>query len=317
VYGASVAIIGGGPWGLALAAAAARTGTPTMLHSRRTHGAKLPEGVEEAKDFEAIAQRARVIVLAVPSEVLEGVAERLGEVVDGRHLIVHGIRGLGHGSGDLESLSDVLRRATPARRMGALGGPVLAEDLFANQPSVLVCGSSYPEVNEAISAGFGSPTLRVYTTTDLRGVEWASALVGCLAIAVGYAKAVSLNAGLVAALISRGVEEAARIAAAAGGEERTLLGLAGYGDLLASIAQDERPEVVVGRELALGKTIEEARIAAKLRVEAVDLIPRISTWCRERGVDAPIFHAIANGVLMNGSPEEIVHELMTTPLRKL
>jgi glycerol-3-phosphate dehydrogenase (NAD(P)+) len=293
-----------------------------MLHSRRLRGLAvqergLPDGVEIAEDFAAIAERARLIVLAVPSEVLQSVAERLGDVVDGRHMIVHGIRGLGHGSHDLEPLSDVLRRETPARRMGALGGPVLAEDLFANKPSVLVCGSSYPEVNDAITAGFGSRTLRVYTTTDLRGVEWASALVGCLAIAVGYAKEAGLNAGLVAALISRGVEEAARIAAAAGGEERTLLGLAGYGDLLASIAQDERPEVVVGRELARGKSIEEARAAARLHVEAVHLIPRISRWCRAHGVNAPIFHAIANGVLMNGSPARIVDELMITPLQKL
>ncbi|MDB4996973.1 MAG: Glycerol-3-phosphate dehydrogenase [Myxococcaceae bacterium] len=295
-----------------------------MLHSRRAHGGKLPEGVEEAKDFASIAEQARLIVLAVPSEVLQSVAEQLGNVVDGRHLMVHGIRGLGHGrpgDGDdghaLEPLSDVLRRETPARRMGALGGPVLAEDMFANRPSVLVCGSSFPEVNDAVTAAFGSPTLRVYATTDLRGVEWASALVGCLAIAVGYAKASGLNAGLVAALISRGVEEAARIAHAAGGEERTLLGLAGYGDLLASIAQDERPEVVVGRELARGKSIEQALVSAKLRVEAVQLIPRISRWCHDRGVQAPIFHAIANGVLRSSSPEQIVHELMTTPLQKL
>jgi glycerol-3-phosphate dehydrogenase (NAD(P)+) len=294
-----------------------------MLHSRRANGLKLPDGVEEARDFATIAEQARLIVLAVPSEVLQSVAEQLGSVVDGRHLMVHGIRGLGHSdragdaAHDLEPLSDVLRRETPARRMGALGGPVLAEDMFANRPSVLVCGSSYPEVNDAVTAAFGSPTLRVYATTDLRGVEWASALVGCLAIAVGYAKASGLNAGLVAALISRGVEEAARIAHAAGGEERTLLGLAGYGDLLASIAQDERPEVVVGRELARGKSIEQALVSAKLRVEAVQLIPRISRWCHDRSVQAPIFHAIANGVLRSSSPEQIVHELMTTPLQKL
>jgi glycerol-3-phosphate dehydrogenase (NAD(P)+) len=236
--------------------------------------------------------------------------------------MVHGIRGLGHGrhpqdADELEPLSDVLRRETPARRMGALGGPVLAEDLFANKPSVLVCGSTYPEVNDAVTAAFGSPTLRVYATSDLRGVEWASALVGCLAIAVGYAKASGLNAGLVAALISRGVEEAARIAHAAGGEERTLLGLAGYGDLLASIAQDERPEVVVGRELARGRSAEQAMVSAKLRVEAVHLIPRISRWCHAHSVAAPIFDAIANGVLRSSSPEQIVHELMTTPLQRL
>ena len=81
----------------------------------------------------------------------------------------------------------------------------------------------------------------------------ASALVGCLTIAVGYAQAMQTSPGLIAALISRSIGEASRIAAAAGGEEKTLLGLAGYGDLLASITQSERPEVIVGTALAVGR----------------------------------------------------------------
>ena len=181
-----------------------------------------------------------------------------------------------------------------------------------------MCGSHFPEVNDAVTKAFGSATLRVYATADLTGLEWASALVGCLAIGVGYAQELGINAGLVAALISRGVEEAGRVAAAAGGQERTLLGLAGYGDLLASISQSERPEVMVGAALARGKSVEEAVKVAKLRVEAVDLLPRIATWIEERGVTAPIFRALAGSLLTSSrSPEAIVHELMTSPVQKL
>jgi glycerol-3-phosphate dehydrogenase (NAD(P)+) len=82
---------------------------------------------------------------------------------------------------------------------------------------VIVVGSRYPEVAESVTATFGSPTLRVYPTSDLRGLEWASALVGCLTVAVGFAQATDTSPGLIAALISRAIGEASRIAAAAGG----------------------------------------------------------------------------------------------------
>jgi glycerol-3-phosphate dehydrogenase (NAD(P)+) len=169
-------------------------------------------------------------------------------------------------------------------------------------------------VNTALEAAFVSPTLRMYVTHDLHGLEWASALVGCLAIGIGYAQALGASPGLVAATIARAVSEAARLAAAAGGEERTLLGLAGYGDLLASIGQEERPEILLGKALANGKSLADATRDAKLRVEAVELIPRIVTWAETHQVRAPIFTALGRGVLSSRPSKEIVHDLMTGPI---
>jgi glycerol-3-phosphate dehydrogenase (NAD(P)+) len=228
--------------------------------------------------------------------------------------VVHGVRGLSPSGDDLDTISDVIRDETPVKRTGALGGPALAHDILAGRPSVVVVGSRYPEVAEITSASLASPTLRVYPTSDLRGLEWASALVGCLTIAIGYAQALDMSAGLVAALISRSIGEASRIAAAAGGEEKTLLGLAGYGDLLASIAQSERPEVLVGRALAKGLPRDEALKAAQLRVEAIELIPRIARWAEIRGVRAPIFKALSAGVVEGKKADAILHELMTLPI---
>ena len=291
-----------------------------LVQSRRTLSS-LPNGVRQAKDVKEIAEHSRLILLAVPSAVLADVARSLGDVIDGRHLVVHGIRGLAHavkeGGDDVIPLTEIVRRETPARRVGALGGPVLSEDLLAGRPCLLVCGSHFPEVNRAVTAAFSGPSLRVYTSPDLVGVEWASALVGCLAIGIGYAHGSNVSPGLVAALISRGVGEAARIAASAGGEERTLLGLAGYGDLLASIEQEDRPEVRFGKALAAGKSIEEASHAANERIEAVELLPRIAEWNKAHGVVAPIFSALADGVLARRPPHAIVDDLMATPAQSL
>lgn len=307
-----VAIIGGGAWGLALAAAAARAESDVVLQTRRDLNGVLPKGVRVVRDPKESAAHARLLILAVPSSACRAVARDLGNHLDGSHYVVHGVRGLE--GDDLQTVADVIREETPTRRTGALGGPALAQDLQAGLPSVLVVGSRYPEVSECVTATLGSPTLRVYPTTDLRGLEWASALVGCLTIAVGYAQAMQMSPGLIAALISRSIGEASRIAAAAGGEEKTLLGLAGYGDLLASITQSERPEVIVGTALGRGKGREEAIKAAPLRVEALELIPRVARWAELNGVRAPIFKALASGVMDGQNVDSILHELMTLPI---
>lgn len=308
----SVAVVGGGAWGLALAAAAARTGSPTLLLSRRAHADSLPAGVTLARDSAHLGEAARLVILAVPSSAAREVARSLGPHLDGRHFVVHGVRGLVGEA--MQTISDVVRDETPARRVGALGGPVLASDLIAARPSVVVCGSRYPEVVRALRDAFVAPTLRLYSTDDLLGLEWASALVGCLAIGVGYARGVGLGPGLLAAAITRSIEEAARLAAAAGGSERTLLGLAGYGDLLASIAQTERPEVFLGEAIARGKSVEQAVEQVGQRVEAIDLAARVVAWSDSRGVSAPILSAIARGVLAGRSRDAIVNELMTGPM---
>jgi glycerol-3-phosphate dehydrogenase (NAD(P)+) len=314
-----VGVVGGGAWGLALAAAAARTGKTALVLSRRAHDGNgaLPRGVTRARDLAEIAERARLVLFAVPSSAARESARALGDHVDGRHVVVHGVRGLvGHqgAPGELETIGDVIRDETPVRRIGALGGPALVDDLLAGRPSVLVCGSQFPEVNHAVHEALSSEHLRLYTTEDRRGLEWASALVGCLAIGIGYAQSLGASPGLVAALLSRAVHEASRLAAAAGGEERTLLGLAGYGDLLASIGQERRPEVMLGHALAEGTKLDAALASVGQRIEAVDLIPRVAAWAEAHGVRTPIFAALARGVLSSRPAEDIVHELMTGPI---
>ncbi len=308
----TVAVIGGGPWGLALASAAARAGSRTWLYSRKKHEGALPQGVTQTEDYRQVGEVARLVILAVPSQTAGEVAFALGDHLDGRHLVVHGIRGLAKDT--MAPLSDVIRRECPVRRIGAIGGPLIADDLAAGRPSVMVVGSAYPEVRRAVADAYVTPMLRLYETDDLRGLEWASALVACLMIGAGYGKAAGVGAGLVAAFIARGIQESGRIAAAAGGDERTLLGLAGYGDLLAAVEQPGRPEIVLGAALGRGKSLEAAKDEAKLRIEALDLIPRVFEWASAHKVKAPIFEALATGILTARPVADVVRALMTSPV---
>jgi glycerol-3-phosphate dehydrogenase (NAD(P)+) len=283
----SVAVVGGGPWGVALATAAARAGSEVVLVTRRAPsvGARIRVTTELAE-----VAHVPLVIVAVPSLALRDAARNLGDHLTGAHLVVHGVRGLEHEH--LWPLSEVIREETSVRRIGALGGPVQAGELSKGQPSAIVCGSKFPEVTDAVRTALRSRWLRVYTTTDLRGLEWSSALVGCLSVGVGFAQEAGAGPGLLAALIARGVDEAARLVLAAGAEERTMLGIGGYGDLLASIALADRPEVALGKALAQGKEVEEAITIAHLRVEAIDLIPRIVAFAKERKVAAPVFGAL-------------------------
>jgi len=306
----SVSILGGGHWGVALALGASRAGAEVVLYTRREHEelGKHPRASRSIHTTASLAEvaRSKLIVLAVPSTVARSVLRSLGDHLDGSHFVVHGIRGLG---GDrLETVSEIIREETPVHRIGALGGPVQADELERGFPSAMVCGSRFPEVIAAATRTFQHSGLRVYGTPDLHGLEWASALVGCLSIGVGFAQHSGAGPGLLAALISRAVDEAARIIAAAGAEERTMFGLGGYGDLLASIGLADRPEVIVGKALARGASLDEAVAEAKLRVEAITLIPRIVAFAREHRVPAEVFGALSD-VLQGAKAAPIIERM--------
>jgi len=300
----TIGVLGGGSWGVALARAAVRAGSEVTLHSRRHHGDDMRRIHVTAK-LEDLA-RSRLILIAVPSHQVRPVARELGDHVDGGHLLVHGVRGL---SGpELLTISQILRDETPVRRLGALGGPVQAAELAEGRPSAIIVGSEYPEVARTVRKALEGSWLQVDETRDLAGLEWSSALVGCLAIGVGFAQQTGATPGLLALLISRGVDEAAHIAAEAGADQRTLYGLGGYGDLLASMALEDRPEVVLGRSLGSGADLERAQQAARLRVEAVDLVPRLVRFAKERGLPCPMFESIL-AVLDGADAEQVVRTL--------
>jgi glycerol-3-phosphate dehydrogenase (NAD(P)+) len=306
-----VAVVGGGAWGTALAAAAARKTDGVMLVSRRAVEVAMP-GVEIVRDLKSAAERARLIVLAVPSKIALEFTKALREAVTPEHVVVHSGRGLV--GDDLATMTEVIGRETPARFLGVVGGPVLATDLLAGDASVVVCGASDDVVGRSFIDAFMTPTVRVYTTSDLRGVEWAAALVGCVAIITGYCQQIGLGPSSLAAAMTRSMHEAARLTEAAGGTERTLFGLAGYGDLLAALSQRTRAEVMLGVSLARGRTIEQAVREVRVRVEGAELIPRISAWAARQKIRVPIFDAMARSVFHARSPDELVHELMTMPV---
>ncbi len=305
----AVGVLGGGRWGLALAAAVTRNGHSAMLYSRRHELApNLAGAFTRTTELKAVAAHARLILLAVPSSVLRDVARALGDVTNGSHLLVHGIRGLS--AEGLTPLSQVLREETPCRRVGALGGPALADDLLEGLPSVIAVASPFAEVTDAVRAVLEGPRMRVSVSRDLVGLEWASALNGVLCVALGYARAIGIPAALLGGVMVRGLHEAARIAVAAGADERSLFELAGVGDLLAAMGQDDRPECRLGAALANGATLADALADSPVRIEAPTLVPRVVAFARRHRVDATLFESIESVFVGTLDRETLVARLM-------
>jgi glycerol-3-phosphate dehydrogenase (NAD(P)+) len=307
-----LSVVGGGGFGLALAHAALRRGHGVTLWSRRPIDERA-EGLETTTELARAAANDLVLV-AVPSSHVEEAARALGQHLEGRHLVVHVSRGL-VGDG-LHTVSHVLRHETAARRVGCLAGPLGATTLREGLPGGGVIGTAFGEVAEAVRAAIAGPSLRLYETEDVLGVELSSALVGLLALALGFAKELGYGPSTLSVLMTRGLNEVSRFGVALGAEEKTFHGMAGFGDLLAAAFGDERPEVLLGKSLARGVSLDAAAKEAGAHVEGVKIARRVSARAKSLGLEMPISDAIASVVDGSISPRKALDTLMLRRARK-
>jgi glycerol-3-phosphate dehydrogenase (NAD(P)+) len=290
--------------------------------SGKSVGAPAGEGRVQPTSSLAALRDVELLFLAVPSFYLDDLAVHLDAHLDGRHMLVHVSRGLAtHDQSALETptlttLSERLRALTACRRVGALAGPLVPESLATTKPGGAVIGTPFAEVAEATRAALGGPSMRLYSTRDLLGVEIASACVGVLAIAVGVAQGLGVGPGALALLCTRGMSEATRIGLEVGAEPTTFAGLAGFGDLVACVAGDGRAELTLGKRLAAGQTAASAHTALGAHVEGVLLAPRIARFAQLTGVDTPILSAIADLVGGALGPEAALASLMARIVHK-
>ncbi|MGE0784462.1 MAG: NAD(P)-binding domain-containing protein [Sandaracinaceae bacterium] len=279
----SIGVIGGGGFGKGVARAIARGGHEVIQWSRR--GAPSGERVRATDDMNEIGACALIFV-AVPSMHVPSVAPDLAAHLDGRHMLVHVSRGL---IGEqLQTVSRYLATHTPARRVGCLAGPLNPTILEGGQPGGAIVGSRFPEVARAVKEALSGPTLRLYESEDVVGVEVASAMVGLLAMQAGFCLERRISPSAMGVMMTRGLAEAARVGVKLGGHAETFNGLAGAGDLFAAIAGDERSEVLLGRALAQDVPIEEAGRRAGAYIEGLSIARRIAQFAVTSGVEAPI-----------------------------
>lgn len=300
--GDTVGIVGAGAFGTGLAVALARAGRPVTVYTRtpsvanaiaatrrcpRLPDVEVPSSVRIIGDVKELAAAARYIVLAVASQDAPARLAELGGAIDGGHVVVHAIGALA--GPDDERVSAIVERATPALRIGVLAGPALPRDLGAGQFASMVIASGFDEVVRETRRLLNLPPyLRVYGSRDVIGVELASALAGAYTVALGVADGIKVGAGPRAVAITRAVAEASRLAETAGGQIRTMSGLAGLGNVLVRAGDPDDPDYQLGLALAREEPIDPARFTegARAALAGVRLAAR-------KGVRMPLLAGLA------------------------
>lgn len=321
----SVAVLGAGSWGTALAILLAKKGVQVALWARdanlaeRIHtegqnprylpGFPLPRIVYPTSDLAEAVHDAEVLVFAVPAGALREVAEVVRDKLLSPRLVISAAKGL---ESDGSRPSQVLEAVLGDRlaEMVVLSGPNLALELAREIPTATVVASPSEGTAKRAQALFMHPSFRVYTNRDVIGVELGGALKNVLAIGAGISDGMGFGDNSKAALITRGLAEMVRLGVALGAEERTFMGLSGVGDLFATAASHLSRNWRVGHGLAQGKPL--ARILQDLRqvAEGVPTTFAVCAVAERLGIEMPIAQTIRAVLGGQISPQEAIRELM-------
>jgi len=249
-----------------------------------------------------LVQESELVIVAVPSDSVVDVVDLARP--DAASIFVFASRGMDARNGGW--MSEYLVKNTPCRRVGALAGPGLASEVAEGRPTAMVVASPFDEVCRITQEALHSEHCRIYTSSDLRGVELAGAMVKTLAVAVGVAEGVNYGVGAKGVIITRGIAEASRLGAAIGAHPKTFWGLAGVGDLVSCASSDKHPNYAAGLSLARGgaissRIIQETRALLKL--------------AEDNGVELPLTTAVLGIATGQYGPKLAFDDLMRREAR--
>lgn len=320
-----VAVLGGGGWGTALAVHLARLGKDVTLWARdealvaelaRTRvnhlylaGVELPAAVRLTADLSRALRGATCVVCAVPSHGARDLIGRAAPHLEPDAVLVSAAKGLEVDT--LRRMSEVIEQELgPARPVTVLSGPSFALELAREAPTaVSVAGRSAAAV-AAVQREFHARYFRLYATGDVAGVEIGGALKNVIAIASGAAESLGLGDNARSALITRGLAEMSRLAAAVGGRRETLAGLSGLGDLVLTCTGRLSRNRAVGLELGKGRGLREILAGMKTVAEGVRTTAAALALGARHGVELPITAQMADVLEGRKEPRLAVEELM-------
>ncbi|HEX2101650.1 MAG TPA: NAD(P)H-dependent glycerol-3-phosphate dehydrogenase [Candidatus Synoicihabitans sp.] len=327
------AVIGAGAWGTAFAVHLSRLGhTVTLVPRRFEHalalastrenvdylpGVKLPESLQLGHELVPVLMEAEVAVLASPVQVLRETAQRVQAgraLATALRLVVSLSKGL-----EIDSHlrpSEVLAQVLPDVVVGSLTGPTNAAEVAHGQPAAMVLATDRSDlVVTETQAAISGPTLRVYTSDDLAGVEYGGCLKNIYAIAAGCCDGLKLGDNTKAAMLTRALGEMVRVGVALGARPETFYGLSGFGDLVATSNGAWSRNRQFGEQLGAGASAELLLQGRRTVVEGYRTTESFHGLCRERRIDAPILSEVYRIMFEGKSPARALRDLMTRELK--
>lgn len=317
----TIAVVGAGAWGTALANAAARAGRSVLLLARDETSAAAIAARRESPRLPGVAldpavtvcgraaeiTPARVVLLAVPAQALRAAITPLAPVAADA-VMVACAKGIERATGRFmtEVIADAAPHATPA----ILSGPSFADDVARGLPTAVTLATAQEDLAAALCQALGSPTFRPYHTTDVRGVEIGGAAKNVLAIAAGIVVGKELGASALAALTTRGFSELARLGRACGARTETLSGLSGLGDLLLSCSTAQSRNFALGLALGRGEAAPVGKLA-----EGAFTAPVLCELAAAQKVDMPVSNAVAAILSGRLTIDAVIEGLLTRPFK--
>jgi glycerol-3-phosphate dehydrogenase (NAD(P)+) len=316
----SVAVIGAGAWGTALAIQAARAGNAVTLWARdaaraeliaasrenpRLPGIRLPEPILVTH---TLPDAVDVVVLAVPTQHLRAILARLPV---GPAPLVICAKGLEQTT--LRLPLEIVANVRPGTPAAILTGPNFAHEIAAGLPAAAVVATGDAGLREAIATVLGTPSFRLYGNDDPVGAQVGGAAKNVVAIAAGAVIGAGLGENARAALITRGLAELARLAVALGGRSETVMGLSGLGDLLLTCTGQASRNYTLGLALGRGEKLAQVLAERSAVTEGVATAPALVA--RAQGVDMPICTAVAALLAGRMTLTEAITALLARPRR--
>ena len=308
-----VAVLGGGSWGTTVASIVARS-APTVLWARSPEVAEevdrrcrntrylgdipLTDGLRATDSLAQAVQDADVLVMGVPSHGFRGVLEQVVSHVRPWIPVVSLVKGLEQVTD--RRMTEIVAEVLPGHPAGVLAGPNIAKEVMAGYAAAATIAMPDQNLAARLADLFRTTRFRIYSTTDVVGVEIAGALKNVFAIAAGMADGAGAGYNTKAMVLTRAVREMRRLGEALGGEPLTFSGLAGTGDLIVTCFSPLSRNRHVGEELGRGKPIGEVLAGMKQVAEGVKAAPVAMKLAAEAGVDVPIAQEVDN-VLWHGA----------------
>ena len=328
-----VAVIGAGSWGTALALVAGRNQHRVKLWARESQVASeinrarknplylsdfsLPDKILASTDIEAVVAEADFALLVVPSHAMRETLQRLRLFLTKEIVLVSAAKGVENNTlmRMEEVAADVLGEDFGSRYV-ALSGPSFAREVAQGYPTAIVAASNNGERSESVQRSLSSNVFRVYTNTDVVGVELGGAVKNVVAIAAGVVRGLGFGTNAVAAIITRGLAEMSRLALAQGARVETMAGLAGLGDLVLTCTGELSRNRYVGVELGRGRKLGEILSEMREVAEGVKTTRSVYELGRRLGIEMPITESI-HALLYEDKPAlEAANELMGRPLKR-
>jgi glycerol-3-phosphate dehydrogenase (NAD(P)+) len=327
-----IGVVGAGAWGTALAKVLANKGERVTLwcHGADSFraivetgenctylpGISLPAEIKATQSLSEAVERKQLVICALPSHVVRQVFAQASSSIDARTMILCGTKGIEERS--LKTMGELLIDLFSSAHQGYhafLSGPTFAIEVARQLPAAATVAARDEQVARSIQEILSTHNLRIYTSSDVTGVQMGGVVKNVIAIAAGISDGLGLGQNARAALITRGLAEMTRLAVRMGADPATLAGLPGLGDLVLTCAGDLSRNRAVGLEIARGKSLSEITASTRTVAEGARNTRSVRVLADRLGVDMPIVAQMDLVLYAGKEPAQAVRDLMLRSLK--